>query len=189
MGLGVRYTELLAGLQPPSDGALPTDDISERFFDHVPVTRRAWVTGLPVGICSRSENRGDNHGRREPSACSSCPLVCVRLTMPSTYPGTPISLSLFSLDSFLTLLSTFNAKLLVPNLFWNTKVKGPLLLRYFDPPSPFPWCWANRRSTAVEIPVYRLPSWHLTMYKYQSDITRTYDRYLSDSLADRSTWM
>src|SRR5512136_989405 len=71
--------------------------------------------------------------------------VCVRLTMPSIYPGTPISRSFFSLDSFLTLLSTFNAKLLVPNLFWNTKVKGPLLLRYFDPLSRFPWCWANRR--------------------------------------------
>ncbi len=168
---------------------LPTDGISESFFDRVPVTRRAGFTGLPVGIYSRSENRGDSHGRLEPSARSICPLVCVRLTMPSTYPGTPISLSFFSFDSFLTLLSTFKAKLLVPNLFWNTKVKGPLLLRYFDPLSRFPWCWANRRSTAVEIPVYRLPSWHLTIYKYQSDITKTYDRYLSNSLTDRSTRM
>lgn len=92
------------------------------------------------------------------------------LTISSIYVGTSISFSFLDFDSFLTLLSTFRAKLLLPKLFWNTKVRRPLPFKYLEPVTLSPWCWANRRLTSVEIPVYRLPSRHLTKYKTQSDM-------------------
>ena len=81
-----------------------------------------------------------------------------------------INSSFLAFDSFLTLLSTPSARLLLPNFFWNTNTRGPLPRRYFAPVSPFPWCSANLRATLVVIPVYKLPSRHLTRYKCQSNI-------------------
>ena len=80
-------------------------------------------------------------------------------------------------DSLLTLLSTASAKLLLPNFFWKTNVRGLLPRRYFAPIHLFSRCSANLRATLVVIPVYKLPSLHLNRYKYQSDIVVIYFQY------------
>ena len=94
--------------------------------------------------------------------------TCLIIT--SIYFPVLMSSSFLAFESFLTLLSTPSARLLLPNFFWKTKTRGPLPRRYLAPASSFSWCSANRRATSVVIPVYKLPSRHLIRYKCQSNI-------------------